>query len=124
MDSNEMVLWILAGIGVGVLVYCGMQMTNDKPIPQDQKEGQMLGLGTQAGMKVEAGAPLDMRISTHFWSPEYDDAPQPTVQSRHRYPAVPGGNLSTVMHKGWSSLSNDSPNGNDWLITPPEAAVL
>lgn len=86
----------------------------------------MMGMGITPDTPVRAGSPLDASHYIHGYHPGFDPDPsaQPVVQSRVRYPAVPGGNLSTVMHKGWSSVNNDSPAGNDWLITPPEAAVI
>jgi hypothetical protein len=85
-----------------------------------------MGLGVQAGMRVNAGTPLDTSHTNHGWHPGYDPDPsaQPVTQSRVRYPAVPGGNISTVMHKGWSSVANSQPPGRDWWLNPPEAAVL
>jgi hypothetical protein len=127
MTPNEKVVVILGAIGAGVLGYMAFQQTGDKYVPQIQGEGQAMGLGVQASMRVNAGTPLDMSPEIHFWEPgfHYDSqAPQPTVQSRHRYPSIPGGNMSTVMHKGWSSMCDSAPAGNSWFNTPPEVAVL
>lgn len=127
MTPNETGVWVLAGIGLAALLYYATQQTGDStPIPEAQGEAQVMGLGVQAGMKVAAGSPLDMDQKHHGWTPGYDPDPtaQPVMQSRHRYPALPGGNISTVMHKGWSSACNDAPSGNDWRLNPPEAAVI
>jgi hypothetical protein len=127
VNPNERVILILGAIGVGVILYMINEQTEGfRPVPQNQKESQMEGVSQSPTMPVEAGAPLDASISTHFWTPGYDDCNpgQPTIVSKHRYPAVPGGNISNVMHNGWSSMATNSPAGNDWFTNPPEAAVL
>jgi hypothetical protein len=127
-SANETTVWVLAGVGVLALLYMINQNTDGGgPIPEIQGEAQVLGLGAQAGMRVEAGSALDVSQHHHGWHPGYDPDPtgQPVTLSKHRYPALPGGNISTVMHKGWSSCRTDAPNGmNDWFVNPPEAAVL
>jgi hypothetical protein len=117
----------LAGLGIIFLLYLIAQQTGDaRPIPEIQGEGQMMGMAVAPGMDVNAGTPLDTNYAIHGWHPGYDPDPscQPVTQSRHRYPAVPGGNISTVMHQGWSAMSQGSPAGNDWRLNPPEAAVI
>lgn len=125
MTPNETTICVLGAIGVVALAYLGYCQTGSKPVPQVQGEGQAMGLGVQATNRICAGTPLDMRPEIHFWSPGFDVNPaEPVVQPRHRYPAIPGGNMSTVMHKGWGAFNTDAPAGNDWMITPPEVAVL
>lgn len=127
MKPNEMVVWTLAGIGVVTLLYMASQQTQSKIVPGTQSDESMVGLGLQASTAVMSnGTNLDMDWEIHGWHPGLDPNPHavPVTLSKHRYPAVPGGNISTVMHKGWSSLINDAPAGNDWRIAPPEAAVL
>lgn len=128
MNPTETTVWVLAGIGVVALLYMAQQATGDQPVPGTQSEEQAMGLGVGAAMRVNAGTPLDMRPEIHFWAPGFvaglDTGGQPTVQPRHRYPAIPGGNMSTVMHQGFSAMMHKAPADNDWRITPPEAAVL
>lgn len=126
-NSNELTLCILAGIGVAALIYYANQdPDSSKIVPQVQGEGQMMGLGLQATMRLNPGTPLDTNHEIHGWHPGYDPDPtcQPVTQSKHRYPSVPGGNISTVMHQGWSALTLKAPAGNEWLVAPPETAVL
>lgn len=127
MDGNERVVWILAGIGLVAILWLASEQTEDsRRTPEVQTDESVLGLGVQAGNRYNAGTPLDMTPHVHIWHPGYD--PDPTyilpVNLRVRYPAIPGGNLSTVMHKGWSSCIKDAPAGNLWRLNPPEAAVL
>lgn len=92
----------------------------------------MMGMGVAGSvkfgpdMRVNSGTALDMRPEMHQWMPGYDPDPSatPVVTMRQRYPAVPGGNISTVMHRGFSAFNNASPADNDWRVDPPEAAVL
>lgn len=127
VKGGGIVLCVLAGIGVITLIWYAQQDPEaSKIVPQMQGEGQVMGLGLQADTSLSSGTPLDMSQHLHGWHPGYDPDPsaQPVTQSAHRYPAVPGGNISTVIHQGWGSLCNKAPAGNEWLIAPPEAAVL
>jgi hypothetical protein len=128
MPPNEMVVWILAGIGVAAILYVINQNTDGgAPIPLVEGEAQFAGLNVSAGAGLNAGTMLDMRHEIHGWHPGYDpgDQVQPVTRPRVGYPTVPGGNISHILHNGWSSVTTNSPNGtNDWITTPPEAAIL
>lgn len=129
MKSSETVLWILAGIGVASLLWLAQQQTQDGiAVPEVQDEAQLMGMGVGANLSLSTGTPLEIATTNHHhgWHPGYDPDPHgtPVSQCNVRYPVVPGGNISTVMHKGWSRMTLDSPAGNDWRLNPPEAAVL
>ena len=126
MNDKEMVVCVLAGIGLISLLYVAQNMTGDHVVPETQSDEDMVGLNVKANLSVGTNTPLDMDHKIHGWYPGYDPDPQaqPVTNSRHRYPSVPGGNLSTVMHKGWGGMNTSSPAGNDWRVDPPEAAVL
>jgi hypothetical protein len=127
VKDSEVTIWVIAGLGLLAILY----MINDQtggiaPVPQTQGEAQLMGLDIKPDRTYGVGTPLDMSHHHHGWHPGYDPDPasQPVTQSKHRYPAVPGGNISTVMHKGWSSCVHNSPGGeNNWFLTPPEAAI-
>jgi|SRR5215469_734099 len=127
MKGEEIVIWTLAGIGVVALLWMANQQNQDAPFAADiQTDEDVLGLGVQANAGISAGTPLDMSWEVHGWHPGRDPglpANQP-VYNKHRYPAVPGGNLSTVMHKGWGACIKDAPEGNLWRLNPPEVSVL
>ena len=117
------------GVGAVVLAYLvwyANQSTDQKIVPLVQGEGQVLGLGFQAGMRANPGTNLEISQEFHGWHPgmDPDSSAQPVIQCRHRYPVVPGGNITYVLHNGWSSMSKDAPADNDWRIAPPEAAIL
>lgn len=127
MTPNEKSILVFGAIGMAVIAYLINQNTDGAvPVPESQKETQTMGLGVQASDLSGKGGPLDMSVETHFWTPGFDDCipPQPVTQSKHRYPAVPGGNVSYVLHHGWSSVAQDAPAGSNWFLNPPEAAVL
>lgn len=127
MKPEEITVWILAGLGVLTLVYIAQQQTGKVFVPEIQSDESMVSLGAQLNTaQLQLGTNLDTEWAIHGWHPGYDpdEHAVPVTQSKHRYPAVPGGNLSTVMHKGWASLINNAPAGNDWRIIPPEAAIL
>lgn len=126
MTPNELTVYALAGIGVAALVYYAYSQTDDVAVPEVQGEGQVMGLGVSADINVGEGTPLDMAQHFHGWHPGYDPDPsaQPVTQSPHRYPVLPGGNISNVMHKGWSQVGANQPSGNEWRLNPPEVAVV
>jgi hypothetical protein len=127
MNEKEITVWAIAGLGLAAILYMIQQQTNAVIVPGVQGEAQVMGLGVQASTSISAGTPLDMSHEHHGWHPGFDPDPssQPVTLSKHRYPAVPGGNISTVMHKGWSSCVHNAPGGeNNWFLTPPEAAII
>lgn len=129
LSSKEMGMCAVFGFGVAIAIYYATQSTSgdaNRPIPSTQGEAQVMGLGVQAGMRVNAGTPLDCRPEVHFWSPglDPDGGKTTTIVTPHRYPAIPGGNISTVMHKGWSAMNDSAPADGDWARNPPEIAVL
>jgi hypothetical protein len=121
---------LCAAIGGAIIVALYYAMKNDGDdgqhyVPQYQSEAQFAVLNSGIGGSANIGdnTPLDTRVEVHFWSPGFNDETnfQP-VPTQHRYPAVSGGNITAVMHHGWSSLTE--PDCNLWFRNPPEAAVL
>jgi hypothetical protein len=127
MNTNKIGICATFLFLIGLAIYFATRETpdNSRPVPAVQKEGQVMGIGVQAGMRVNAGTPLDCQVKTHFWTPGLDVSNDctPTVTTPHRYPAIPGGNTSTIMHKGWSAFGDSTPD-NGWFLNPPEVAIL
>lgn len=126
-SDGKVLLFVVAVVGVAGLLYYAQQQTGEAGyVPEAQAEWQMMGLGLQGDVSLSSGTPLDTAYHLHGWFPGYDPQPNavPVVDSKVRYPAVPGGNLSTVMHNGWSQACKAAPAGNDWRLNPPEAAVV
>lgn len=128
MKDSEVTVWAIAGLGLLAIIYLINSNTGGmKPVPDTQRESQFDGVAIKQNANYGVGTPLDMSQHHHGWHPGYDPDPtgQPVTQSKHRYPAVSGGNISSVMHNGWSSVAHISPGGdNNWFLTPPEAAIL
>lgn len=130
MNNNQTALCAILGAGVIVALYFAVSNDpNTAVVPQKEGEYQFMGLGGSAGASLKLGdeTPLDLRTHVHFWDPGMNprDANPPcgVITTPHRYPTMSGGNISNVMHNGWASVINNSPD-NDWFTTPPEAAVL
>lgn len=117
---------VAVGAGVLFLIWKAMSQNEDSYVPPKQTEGQLAGFGIGLDQQVGAGTYLDTNHPDHGWYPGYDPDPsaQPVTYSKHRYPAVPGGNISTVMHQGWGSMVNKAPADWEWMLNPPEASVL
>lgn len=128
MNSKDLAVASIFGVGAVIALYYAMSNDNQDVVPDVQTEAQVMGMGVAAGLKLGEGTPLDARVNVHFWSPNSNprdsNPPCGVITTRHRYPAIPGGNLSTVMHKGWSQFTQAAPAGNDWYLNPPEVAVL
>lgn len=129
MNQHEIALLAILGLAAAGVLYFAVSLSpGDVGVPQYQSEAQMMGLNVNAGIRLGKGTPLDLRPVVHFWDPDNNprDANPPcgVVTTRHRYPSVPGGNISTIIHKGWSAMSDSAPAGNDWYQNPPSTAVL
>jgi hypothetical protein len=128
MTPERMGVCALIGAGALILLYqANAASGQDKVIvPDVQTEAQFFGLNVNGNLSYNKGTPLDMGASAHLWEPktnprDYTNAP--TVKSRCRYPVVPGGNVSSVIHRGWGSFQGTAPD-NEWFFNPPEAAIL
>lgn len=123
MNEHRLAVVVLLGIAALGAVYFAVNSTPAVVVPQYDGEAQF------AGMDIRSGIDLGPLVDTAcLWQPHFNprDANPPcgVITTRHRYPTVPGGNISTVMHKGWSAMSELAPAGNDWFADPPSVAVL
>jgi hypothetical protein len=114
---------ILAGIGTGILLialYLAQQSTGDSlvGVPVAQTEAQFNTWGKDFDGGINEGTPLDLTPTIHFFDEGWACPGQQFVATQHRYPLVSGGNITTVMHRGMSSLAEQSPD-NPWRVTPP-----
>jgi hypothetical protein len=126
MNDKQLIVTGLAGIGLVTLFYLIAQQDDPRPVPNEQQKEDMVGVNAPIELNPNAGTPLDLDYRIHGWHPGYDPEPtvQPVTRPRCGYPAVSGGNMSNVMHYGYSSLLNNQPPDRDWWLNPPEAAVL
>ena len=128
MTGNRLTCLAILGLIVVMATWYAMANDDQSVVPLVQTEDQVMGLGIKGSLNLGDNTPLDLRPEVHFWSPGTNprDANSScrVVTTPHRYPALPGGNISTVMHKGWESFCKDAPADNDWRLNPPEVAVL
>jgi hypothetical protein len=131
MTHERLGVVAILGAALAILLYYCSQEAPGGPVstvPQFDSEAQFFGLNIKGDLSYNPGTVLDMRPSTHFFAPGVN--PRDTVQVgqepvrlRVAYPSVPGGNGSSVIHKGWGGFLESAPD-NDWFFNPPEAAVL
>lgn len=124
MNHNQLAVMVLIGLAAAGALYFAVSNTpNTDSIPQFQTELQFGSMNVKSG--IQLGPLMD---TSHLWdpcgNPRDANSPQGFVTTPHRYPCVPGGNISTVMHKGWSAMTDWAPAGNDWFMNPPSVAVL
>ncbi len=133
MNDKLLVTLIILFLLAGGAFYFAVNSSDgpSAPVPPYQYEAHTMGLNVQSGwgpsLAVDAQLPHP-RQQVHFWIPGMDPCPGATKSMQytpHRYPALPGGNISTVMHQGIVPACRDNaPADNDWRLNPPEVAVL
>jgi hypothetical protein len=126
VNHNRLASAVILGALALIVIYYATSMTGDKvpDVPQIDSEAQFYGLNISGDLSYNPGTPLDMRPEVHFHDTDCEPKiGQEYVRSRHSYPTVPGGNVSSIIHKGWGGFLESCPD-NDWFFNPPEAAVL
>jgi hypothetical protein len=53
-----------------------------------------------------------------------DALPGQVTYTRHRYPEVVGGELTTAIHYGWSQLRIPSERDMNWITCPPSEVTI
>lgn len=131
MASNRMAFCAILAAAIAVAAYYAYINTPDsnETVPVAQREMQVGGLGVGSWRSAGKGTPLSMAPELHFWAPGFTEPgylseDHPVITTKHRYPAIPGGNLSTVMHKGWGAFNQAPAANSEWFLNPPEVAVL
>jgi hypothetical protein len=71
---------------------------------------------------VSFDAQLDNFSVLGLFHPNNAVAGQGMMFARHRYPAVSGGNISTVIHQGYDALRKQ-PNDPGWFNCPPSESA-
>lgn len=106
---------IFTGVGIvtaSILVYFAYQK---EETAQPRYEGEAVMTGMDAIMTV-----FDhLNTGDHYFHPGYVVDGQQQVFTPHRYPTVSGGNITALIHQGFSAMSQPAPQDDDWLIEPP-----
>jgi len=129
IKTHHVVCAVIGIAAIALFYYASQNDGSNTFVPQIQTEAQFKGLGVQVSDNLNYMYPLSIGegIQAHFWNPDTnprDATEQSYCHTKHRYPVVPGGNVSTVIHKGWARMMESAPQGNNWFMNPPEAAVL
>lgn len=132
MNRNRVIALAILGLAAVILLYhtLNSEPGMGTPVPKYQDEAQTMGLSINSPFNASLNINptiTNTRPQPHFWVPGLDPCPESTKSVQytpHRYPALPGGNLSSVMHQGIvGACCNNAPD-RDWYFNPPEAAVL
>jgi len=100
--------WLVVALAaVGLLWYIAYQEVDKPTMPQT--ETSLTGFN----------ASLDACTAHEFFRPETVTLNQELVFTPHRYPNVTGGNISTLIHQGFSALRLPAPQDNKWITCPP-----
>lgn len=120
MDSKRLSVLVLGAGAILIVLYLAQQSSGDSltGVPPVETEAQFTGLATDIGLRENAGTMLDTQPGTHFYVPGYNCPGQSTILTRHRYPLVCGGNISTLIHRGFDAFKLGSPD-NAWRVQPP-----
>jgi len=107
MATHNQVGFAVVGLGaVAVICYFAF-MQAGSPLPMPEVE-----------IASNGGFDPPMSIYEHFDAKLTIDG-QNLVKSRHRYPTVTGGNISTLIHRGFSQLRLPAPQDRKWMECPP-----
>lgn len=125
MNQNKIALCVLGAGAVLIVLYLAQQSSGDSltGVPKVESEEQFGGLAADIGSRENTGTMLDMSTDIHGYSPGYNCPDQETVITRHRYPLVSGGNISTLIHRGFDAFLLGSPD-NHWRTQPPSEYTL
>jgi len=115
LDSRD--LGLLAAGSALVLLFAWVGWLRDESTTQPRYEGE-LGIAGLANAIVDG---LD--TGDHYFHPNYCVPGQTQIFTAHKYPIIPGGNITALMHHGISRMSKPAPQDDDWRIMPPGEAM-
>lgn len=108
--------WVLLGLALAAVAWAtvyvvgrtshgnGLSAPEHQPLPEDY----------EARLRVE-GMTGDMH--SHLCYPHEHHAGY--TYTRHRYPRSVGGEVSTLIHRGWSQMRIPNEGDVQWIISPP-----
>lgn len=120
LSTHDWGLIALGGVLVAIIGTLAYRSTPDQLVGEIQTEAQFSGLSLDTGLRTNIDTNVSLDPLAHFYHPGLD--PEPGAQKLRtlpiRYPLVSGGNASTVIHRGFSAMSEGSPD-NCWRTFPP-----
>jgi hypothetical protein len=60
----------------------------------------------------------------HYFHPGMACKDQKLVYTPHRYPVSCGGQITTLIHRGFDAMRKPAPQDSDWMFQPPSEATL
>jgi hypothetical protein len=115
LDARDLGL-ITVGVGLVLLIaYVGNDQTRKTGQPRFQSSTQSVA----TGFNVIDTAVDKLDTGDHYFHPVFCVPGQTQIFTRHKYPEVSGGNISTLIHQGMSALCKPAPQDNDWITRPP-----
>lgn len=111
LDSRDLGLLAVGGVTLALIVMVARQRTSTGQPRYSVDEAAMAGLGVTAIDSLDTG--------DHYFHPAYCVPGQTQIFTQHRYPAVSGGNISTMIHHGMDRLKCPAPQDDDWIKRPP-----
>jgi hypothetical protein len=114
VDSKDLGLLAVGLAFAGFVVIVARTRTTGVVQPRYQVEEAGMAALSVANMAADS---LD--TGDHYFHPNYCVAGQTQIWTAHRYPAVSGGNVSTLIHRGMDALSQPAPQDDDWRVRPP-----
>jgi hypothetical protein len=116
LDSKDFGLIAIGAAFVGVLILIARQRTNTGQPRYQVSEAGMASLSVMAIDSLDTGS--------HYFHPNFCVPGQTQIWTAHRYPAVSGGNVSTLIHHGMDRLSVPAPQDDDWIKRPPAEVMF
>jgi hypothetical protein len=119
LDNKEYAI-ILVGVAFIVLAcYVARDRTDNTGQPRYQTESPVMASMSVAMLGIDG---LD--TGDHYFHPAHCVPGQTQIYTAHKYPAVTGGNISTLIHHGMDRLSKPAPQDDDWLKRPPAEVMF
>jgi hypothetical protein len=101
---------------IGLIVLVAHKRTENTGQPRYQNAAPEVGLNVMAVDSLDTG--------DHYFHPNYCVPGQTQIWTAHRYPAVSGGNISTLIHHGMDRLKVPAPQDDDWIKNSPAEVMF
>lgn len=117
LSSKEWGLIAAGGSIVLLIIYIASDMAGGTPNLREEKYQLFSGVSANA---------LDSNTAAcHFFDPGmHYGSDSDLVTLRHGYPVISGCNISAVIHRGFSAMSQPAPQDYAWMIHPPSEETL
>jgi hypothetical protein len=117
VSTRDCIFLAIGVIAAGTLVYVAYDK-DETAQPRYDSEAVMTGF--DAVMTV-----FDhLNTGDHYFHPGYVTEGQQQIFTPHRYPAVSGGNITALIHQGFSGMSQPAPQDADWFEEPPGREIM